>query len=86
MNIPPVKDEFIGCPVLIEECTDPTWTGRKGVIVDETQHLILIEINNMIKSIEKNIATFQVTLPERTIRIHGSKIVYRPEDRIKKAR
>jgi len=54
--------------------------------VDETQHLFLIEINNMIKSIEKKIAIFQVTLPEKTIRINGSKIIYRPEDRIKKAR
>ena len=84
--IPAVKNEFIGCLVLIEECTDPTWVGRKGIIVDETQHLFLIELNNEIKSIEKKIATFQVRLPERTIRINGSKIVYRPEDRIKKAR
>jgi len=84
--IPPVKNEFIGCSVLIKECTDPTWIGKKGIIVDETQHLFLIEINNMIKSIEKKIAIFQVTLPEKTIRINGSKIIYRPEDRIKKAR
>ena len=85
-QIPPIKDEFIGCAVAIKNCTDPTWIGKKGIIVGETQHLFLIEINNMIKQIEKNIATFQVTLPEKTIRINGSKIVYRPEDRIKKAR
>jgi ribonuclease P protein subunit POP4 len=84
--IPPVKNEFIGCSVHIKECTDPTWIGKKGIIVDETQHLFLIEIKSTIKSIEKKIAIFQVTLPEKTIRINGSKIVYRPENRIKKAR
>jgi ribonuclease P protein subunit POP4 len=85
-KIPPTKEEFIGCHVTIHDCTDPTWTGRQGIIVDETKHLFLININNTIKKIEKKIAIFQVTLPEKTIRINGSKIIYRPEDRIKKAR
>jgi ribonuclease P protein subunit POP4 len=85
-QIPPLKEEFIGCPVTIERCSDPTWIGKQGIIVGETQHLFLIEINNTIKRIEKKIAIFQVTLPDKTIRLNGSKIVYRPEDRIKKAR
>jgi len=85
-QIPPNKEEFIGCPVIIEHCTDPTWIGKNGIIVDETQHLFLIEIKNSIKKIEKKTAIFQVTLPDKTIRINGSKIIYRPEDRIKKAR
>jgi len=77
IQIPPNKEEFIGCAVIIERCTDPTWIGKQGIIVDET---------NTIKKIEKKTAIFQVKLPERTIRIKGSKINYRPEDRIKKAR
>ena len=86
IQIPPNKEEFIGCAVIIEHCTDPTWIGKQGIIVDETKHLFLIDINHTIKKIEKKTAIFQVTLPERTIRIKGSKINYRPEDRIKKAR
>ena len=85
-QIPPNKEEFIGCPVIIEHCSDPTWIGKNGIIVNETQHLFLIEIKNSIKKIEKKTAIFQVTLPEKTIRINGSKIIYRPEDRIKKTR
>ena len=85
-QIPPNKEEFIGCPVIIEHCSDPTWIGKNGIIVNETQHLYLIEIKNSIKKIEKKTAIFQVTLPEKTIRINGSKIIYRPEDRIKKTR
>ena len=86
IQISPNKEEFIGCTVIIEDCTDPTWIGKEGIIVDETKHLFLIDINNTIKKIEKKTAIFQVSLPERTIRIKGSEINYRPEDRIKKAR
>jgi ribonuclease P protein subunit POP4 len=85
-QIPPQKEEFIGCQVIVEHCTDPTWIGKRGIIIDETQHLFIIKVNNTIKKIEKKTAIFQVTLPEKTIRINGSKIIYRPEDRIKKAR
>ena len=85
-TIPPVKDEYIGSHVTIVDCTDPTWIGKQGIIIDETKHLFLIKINNSIKRIEKKTATFKVSLPEKTIRLQGSKITYRPEDRIKKAR
>jgi RNase P/RNase MRP subunit p29 len=83
--IPPLKDEFIGCMVTIEYCTDPTWIGKQGIIVDETQHLFLIDMDHTIKRIEKKTATFKVS-SNKTIRLNGSKISYRPEDRIKKAR
>jgi len=86
MEIPSQKEEFIGCDTIIERCTDPTWVGKQGIIVDETQHLFLISINNIIKRIEKKTATFKILHPKKTIRIHGLKIAYRPEDRIKKAR
>ncbi|MDG6219160.1 MAG: ribonuclease P protein subunit [Candidatus Thermoplasmatota archaeon] len=86
ISILPNKEEFIGCLVTIEHCTDPTWIGKQGIIVDETKHLFLIEIQNTIKRIEKKTATFKISLSDKTIRLNGSKIVYRPEDRIKKAR
>ncbi len=84
-SIPPLKDEFIGCMVTIERCTDPTWIGKQGIIIDETQHLFLIDMDHTIKRIEKKTATFKVS-SSKTIRLNGSKISYRPEDRIKKAR
>ena len=85
-EIPPNKKEFIGCSIIIEDCTDPTWIGKQGIIVDETKHLFLIEIKNCIKKIEKKTAIFQINGSEGIIRINGSKINYRPEERIKKAR
>ena len=81
-----IRDELIGLPVTICRCTDPTWLNKSGVIVDETKNTFLIEVNGTIKRIAKNIATFEFQVNEEKIRIDGKDIMYRPEDRIKKAR
>jgi ribonuclease P protein subunit POP4 len=81
-----VKDELIGRRVTIKECTDPTWVNRSGIIIDETEKTFLIEIGNKEKRIAKNIATFEFEYHGKKVTVEGSRLVYRPEDRIKKAR
>jgi RNase P/RNase MRP subunit p29 len=78
------KDEFIGLQVKIKECKDPSWVGKTGLILDETKNTFLIEINDQHKMIAKKIAAFD--FEGNKIAIDGSKIAYRPEDRIKKIR
>jgi len=85
-QIPIAKDEFIGETVIISDCTDPTWIQRTGRIIDETKHTFLIQTAHAIKRIAKQTATF--TFPDKTdtISIKGSTILFRSEERIKKAR
>ena len=85
-QIPIAKDEFIGRTVVISNCTDPTWVQRTGTIIDETKHTFLIQTTDGIKRIAKQTATF--TFPDNTITasIKGSAILFRAEERIKKAR
>jgi len=80
------KDELIGLNVTIKECKDPNWTGKSGRIVDETKNTFLIEIEDKKRTIAKKTATFEFDYGGRKITLDGSKIAYRPEDRIKKAR
>ena len=80
------KDELIGLTVKIKDCSDPRWIGKSGKILDETKNTFLIEINNQQKKIAKNIASFQFNIDGKKIIINGLKIMYRPEDRIKKIR
>ncbi len=80
------RDEFIGLRVKILECTDPTWIGQNGLIIDETKNTFLIEIKNKKKIIAKKTAKFEFTINGEKISITGEKIVFRPEDRIKKIR
>ena len=80
------RDELIGLHVKIVDCTDPEWLDKKGLIIDETKNTFTIEINSAPQKIAKKTATFEFDINNEKIRINGSKIEFRPEDRIKKIR
>jgi len=81
-----VKDELIGRNVKIKECTDSTFVNISGIIIDETKNTFLIEIEDKQKRIAKNTAIFEFEYKGKKINIKGSRLIYRPEDRTKKAR
>jgi ribonuclease P protein subunit POP4 len=81
-----VKDELIGRHVRIKECTDPTFVNISGMIIDETKNTFLIETQDKQKRVAKNTATFEFEYKGKKITVKGSRLIYRPEDRTKKAR
>jgi ribonuclease P protein subunit POP4 len=81
-----VKDELIGRYVTIKECTDPTWINMSGRIIDETRNTFLIKIGNENKRIAKNIAKFEFEYKRKKTTVDGKRLLFRPEDRVKKAR
>jgi len=83
---PITSDELIGRTVTILECTDPTWVHQTGLIIDETQQTFLIEIGKKQKRIAKQTATFAFEYHGKKTIVKGSRLVYRPEERIKKTR
>jgi ribonuclease P protein subunit POP4 len=83
---PITSDELIGRTVTIIECTDPSWVNQSGLIIDETQHTFLIETEKKQKRIAKQTATFAIEYHGKKIIVKGTRLIYRPEDRIKKTR
>jgi ribonuclease P protein subunit POP4 len=83
---PIISDELIGRTVTIIECTDPSWVNQTGLIIDETQQTFRIEIKKKQKQIAKQTATFAFEYHGKKTIVKGSRLVYRPEDRIKKTR
>jgi ribonuclease P protein subunit POP4 len=81
-----ITDELIGRMVTIIECTDPSWVNQSGLIIDETKHTFLIERNNKKKRIAKQTATFAFEYHGKKTIVKGSRLMYRPEERIKKTR
>jgi ribonuclease P protein subunit POP4 len=75
-----IKGEFIGLPVKIGECSDPSFNGIEGIIIDETKNTFLIKTNTKEKKIAKEIAKFEIN----GISIEGKKIKWHPWERIKK--
>ena len=80
------KDELIGLQVKIKDCTDPNWNEKVGLIIDETQKTFLIKIHDKKKMIAKKTARFEFEINNKKLTLDGSKLVYRPADRIKKIR
>ena len=81
-----ISDELIGRTVTIIECTDPSWVNRSGLIIDETQQTFLIETHEKQKRIVKQTATFAFDYHGKKTIVKGTRLVYRPEERIKKSR
>lgn len=81
-----VKDELIGRNVRVVQCTDPTFVNKYGIIIDETKNTFLLEIDDKQIRIAKNSAVFEFEYNQKEITIKGSRLLYRPEDRTKKAR
>jgi ribonuclease P protein subunit POP4 len=81
-----MSDELIGRLVTIIECTDPSWVNQSGLIIDETKHTFLIEIHNKQKRIAKQTATFAFEYHGKKTIVEGTRLDYRPEERIKKSR
>ena len=87
MELEPItSDELIGRKVTIIECTDPSWVNHTGLIIDETQQTFLIEIEKKQKRIAKQTATFAFEYHGKKTIVKGTRLVYRPEERIKKTR
>ena len=80
------SDELIGRKVTIIECTDPSWVNQTGLIIDETQQTFLIEIEKKQKRIAKQTATFVFEYHGKKTIVKGTRLMYRPEERIKKTR
>jgi len=80
------REELIGLHVKIKDCKDPSLIKQSGLIIFETKNTLHVEIKNKKKIIVKKTAIFEFEYAGNKITLDGSKIAYRPEDRIKKIR
>jgi ribonuclease P protein subunit POP4 len=78
------KHELIGLPTEIISSTHNGYVGMKGLIVDETMNTVVLEVDSSEKVIPKKGTKFRFSLPEE-VEVNGSKLIFRPQDRIKKA-
>lgn len=83
-----VFHELIGLEVEVVSHSDPTISGVRGRVVDETRNTLVIEVSDgRRKRIPKLYGLFRFRLPSgRTVTVDGSQIVGRPEDRLKRVK
>jgi ribonuclease P protein subunit POP4 len=80
-----VLHELIGLEVRVVSSTNKQLAGLKGTVIDETRNMLTIETEKGEKSLAKQDCVFSFHLPSREwVKVEGSLLVARPEDRIKK--
>jgi ribonuclease P protein subunit POP4 len=80
------KHELIGLYAKIQDSYDKGIIGIEGRIIDETKNTFKIEIRGYEKTIQKDGTLLSVRIANEDVGIDASKLRFRPEDRIKKAR
>jgi ribonuclease P protein subunit POP4 len=80
------KHELIGLYAKIQDSYDKGIIGIEGRIIDETKNTFKTEIRGYEKTIQKDGTLLSVRIANEDVGIDASKLRFRPEDRIKKAR
>ncbi|TFG10808.1 ribonuclease P protein subunit [Candidatus Heimdallarchaeota archaeon] len=80
-----LTNSLIGLKVSILRSSSKQWEGVKGVIIDETFNLLIIETNQKTISIPKTNQIFAIeTKDGSVIQIEGKNLEGYPEHRIRK--
>jgi len=79
------KGELIGLQVEVVMAADPSHVGVRGRVVDETMKTLIIEQEGKEKMIQKKGTVFRFDT-RGGVEVTGEDILFRPEERIKRAR
>lgn len=82
-----LRHELIGLEARITDSSDPTLIGTHGTIVDETRNMLVIGQTVGTKMVPKANSVLVLTLPNgEKVKVDGTKLVGRPEERVKQWR
>ncbi len=81
-----MRQEFIGLQVEVVSSPAEVYNHVHGRIVDETKNTLVVSGKGKEWVVPKSHSEFLFTYEGKAIKIRGSEIQHRPEDRIKKIR
>lgn len=79
-----LRHELIGLKCRVVDARNHDLVGVAGKIIDETRNTLLLKKGDREKRIPKDGAVFLIALPDGEVKIKGSLLVGRPEDRVRK--
>jgi len=79
-----VKHELIGLSIKVIDSKNKSDIGIEGIIIDETKNTLIIETaSGKRKTLFKSNIVIETTINNKKVRIKGSSLLERPQDRIK---
>ncbi len=83
----PGKEELLGRLVTVVASSDPGLVGVSGEVLDETMKTLVVRTGDGRRLVVPKVAvTLRFALDGTDVVLEGRTIVFRPEDRTKKAR
>jgi ribonuclease P protein subunit POP4 len=80
-----IKHELVGLQAHIVASNDPNHVCQRGLVVGESKGMLYLSTPKGEKKIPKKICTMDLALPDgNTVRVDGSLLYGRPEDRMKR--
>ena len=79
-----LRHELIGLKMEVINSKNKNLIGIKGVIVDETKNTLKIEQDDKIRTLLKDQVVLKIYKDNHEIKVDGTVLVGRPEDRLKK--
>jgi ribonuclease P protein subunit POP4 len=81
------RGELIGLEARVTMSSSRALVGMRGKIIDETKNILVLRTAGGDKKIPKITSAFLITLPNgKEVKVNGTQILGRPEDRIRKLR
>ena len=78
------KHELIGMTATVKSARDRSHIKMRGTIVDETKNTLTLEVAGTEKMLPKKGTVLTIDIKEGSVNVDCGKLMYRPEDRIKK--
>ena len=80
-----LRHELIGLETRVIRSQNPSVTGIKGRIIDETQNTLVLLVGREKKIVPKGVVTLQLSLPDGSlVEVDGTEVIGRSEDRLRK--
>lgn len=76
------REEFIGKHVHIVRAPQHSWNNKQGVIIDETKNAFVLLVQGQPKTLLKR--GLVLSVEDTGYIIHGTQVLRRPEDRLKR--
>jgi ribonuclease P protein subunit POP4 len=79
-----LRHELIGLDVDVIRSSNKYCDSISGKVVDESRNTLMIKQGESVKRVAKRDALFKFKLDEGCVKVEGSALVSRPEDRVKR--
>lgn len=76
-----LRRELAGLEAEVLDCSNKSCVGIKGIVLDETKNMIVIETENGEKIIQKKGTVFMLAMENKKIKVDGNLLVGMPKKR-----